>query len=100
MLIGLRVMPCHLQGGFEIGNAHPSKCACRPSLLTPRARHGGERIGSRHAFEFLLVRGELEIGRAAARRHRHIDSSDLECSTIKVKNFDSSSQPECDPAEV
>src|SRR5262245_50405713 len=100
MLMGLRVMPCCHQRGLEIGNAHSSKHACRPSLFTPGAAYRGERIGSHHAFEFLLVRGELEIGGSAVRRQRHINSDNLERGTIEMRNLDSSSQRESDSAEI
>jgi hypothetical protein len=91
MLTRLRMPPCHLQGSAEISNVHLSKRTRRPSLFTPGVGYRSERIRSHHAFEFLLVRGEFEIGSLAVRRQRHIDSSDLERGTIEMRNLDGTS---------
>jgi len=92
--------PGDFQRGAQFVLAQRGQNRRRRALAAPAAGNRLERLGREQAFEFLLLRGEHEIGGEPVRRERRKDARDLERRAVEMRRLARAFERKRDAPEI
>jgi hypothetical protein len=82
-----RVRPGHFQCRLQVCGRGFGEGQRRPALLAPGVRHRREDLRRQHAFEFLLVGREFQIGGLPVGSEGRVDALHLERGAIEMRRL-------------